>query len=130
MLETENCSIICLKLNSKYNFPKFTLLLSFMEDNIVHQFDSTLSRVCVGWSIPLLEFTQSVVCFAQLAFNATLVDNYYSREVQCRDCKNLVLDLECHNRRIIVENPMKKWQSVSSKGRLTYIHVPASLVKR
>ena len=38
-----------------------------MEDNIMHQFDTTLSRVCVGWSIPLLEFTQSVVCFGSIS---------------------------------------------------------------
>ena len=60
----------------------------------MHQFHTTSSRVCVGWSIPPLEFTRQLFALVQLASTATLVDNYYSREVQFRDCNNLVLDLD------------------------------------
>ena len=66
----------------------------------------------------------------QLPANAPLADKF-SKEVLCRACKRLKLDLEWQRKRTQSESPSRKVkrQAPSSKARLTYMS-PSSQLKR
>ena len=128
---SEDLSILCLKFCSSSEY-KFCPGLN--AENYEREYYASI-RFHIK-SVRRIEFpfarVDSVNCLLwfKLAANATAVEKSL-KEVKCRHCKCLVLDLECQKRRTTAESPIRKikQQSVSSRARLTYMS-PASQRKR